>query len=347
MSTAKETTGPQKSKALTKTTPSNGELIHFDEEKVALIKSQIAPKATNDELQLFLYQCKRTGLDPLTRQIYCIHRSAKLPGGGYGDKMTIQTAIDGFRVVAERSGVYAGQGAPRFFYNDKKELERAEIDIYKFNPHNGERYLAAVGVAFFKEYVQTSPMWVKMPHVMIAKVAEALGLRKAFPQDLSGLYTDDEIPTEENTSLSLTVTNTKASAPPAETKVNHKDEEASGHFTENTVDTTAEVSNAAPGTTGLTPEVWKYCEARQTIAKMLLSNSIFIKDTAADAYLNLYQYVYETNGKKMNKPTYEKIKIKLQEPANIANITPKALRTEISMALQKKGLTNPDTAPKA
>ena len=80
--------------------------ITFTDDQVNLIKKQIAPKATDDELKLFLYQAKRTGLDPLTRQIYCIHRKAKDQWGNWVDKMTIQTSIDGFRVIAERSGDY-------------------------------------------------------------------------------------------------------------------------------------------------------------------------------------------------------------------------------------------------
>jgi len=163
------------------------ELITFSNEQVQLIKKQLAPNATDSELALFLYQAKRTGLDPLTRQIYCIHR---------GGKMTIQTSIDGFRVIAERSGTYAGQSEPVFEYKDEK-LVCAKVSVFRFAA-NGERYPASVGVAYWNEYVQEyngkpGGLWAKMPHTMLAKVAEALALRKAYPQDLSGLYTADEM----------------------------------------------------------------------------------------------------------------------------------------------------------
>lgn len=166
-------------------------LVNFNEEQIKLIKTQIAPEATENELGLFLYQAKRTGLDPLTRQLYCIHRSTKDARGNWVKKMTIQTSIDGFRVIAERSGDYGGQDEPIFNEQDGK-LISCKITVYRFR---GEvRYPAAVGVAYWSEYCQeSSPMWKKMPHTMLAKVAEALALRKAYPQDLSGLYTGDEM----------------------------------------------------------------------------------------------------------------------------------------------------------
>lgn len=177
------------------------ELLSFTPEQVDLIRSQIAPKATPDELKLFLYQAARTGLDPLARQIYCIHRNVSEKVNGQWvkvPKMTIQTSIDGFRVVAERSGSYAGQSEPEFVYSESNGLIVAKVRVFRFGP-GGQRYEAAVGVAHWMEYAQTdnngapSGQWGKMPHVMLSKVAEALALRKAFPQDLSGLYTSEEM----------------------------------------------------------------------------------------------------------------------------------------------------------
>lgn len=156
----------------------------FSHEQISLIKSQVAQGATDDELKIFLHQCQRTGLDPLTRQIYFIKRAGR---------MTIQTSIDGFRLIAERSGSYAGQDVPVWTYNDKGEILNCTVTVYRFGPA-GQRYPAGVGVAFYKEYYP-NPMNLQksLAHTMISKVAEALALRKAFPQDLSGLYTGDEM----------------------------------------------------------------------------------------------------------------------------------------------------------
>jgi len=158
--------------------------IQFTPEQVNLIKTTIAKDCSDDEFKLFLYQCKRTGLDPLTRQIYAIKRSGR---------MTIQTSIDGFRVIAERSGTYAGQDEPVFTYKaDGTSILKCAVTVYRFA--HGQRYPAGVGVAFYDEYYP-NPMNLQktLKHTMIAKVAEALALRKAFPQDLSGLYTGDEM----------------------------------------------------------------------------------------------------------------------------------------------------------
>lgn len=159
--------------------------IDFANDQLELIKRTIAKDASVDELKMFMYQCQTTGLNPLARQIYFMKR---------GGKVSIQVSIDGFRVIAERSGVYAGQDEPEFIEEGNK-LVGAKVRVFKFSP-TGNRYQAAVGVAYWDEYCPVAGqdfMWKKMPRTMIAKVAEALALRKAFPQDLSGLYSVEEM----------------------------------------------------------------------------------------------------------------------------------------------------------
>lgn len=160
----------------------------------------IADRATAEK---FLHVCRITGLDPLTRQIYCIGRASKSPSGV---DWSIQTSIDGFRLIADRTQKYTGQDDAEWLTADG-----TWVDVWVKSIHGAHPMAARVrvwrkdwvkpstGIATWDSYAQTkfngglTSMWEKMGPLMLAKCAEALAFRKAFPQDLSGLYTSDEM----------------------------------------------------------------------------------------------------------------------------------------------------------
>ena len=155
-----------------------------------LIKNTVAKGATDDELRLFLYTAQARGLNPLTRQIHLVKRKQKIDGE---DKSvaTIQTGIDGFRLIAQRTGQYAPSPKPTHFEYRGNWLVSATVYGVKLIGGHAFEFAAT---AHRSEYeVPYSPLWKKMPHTMLEKCAEAKMLRRGFPEELSGLYSDDEM----------------------------------------------------------------------------------------------------------------------------------------------------------
>lgn len=177
------------------------------EQGAVLRQSGIDNQVAAEELSAFLHLCQRTRLDPFSRQIYLI--------GRYDSRQqrkvyTPQTSIDGYRVIAHRACAEAGHslGYEDTLWCDKDGRWRdvwlsdappaaAKVTVIR----NGMRFSA---VARYSEYVQTkkggepSGLWGKMPATMTAKCAEALALRMAFPHDLAGVYTAEEMAQADN-----------------------------------------------------------------------------------------------------------------------------------------------------
>ncbi len=172
----------------------------WSREQIDLLKRTYCRGGTDDEFKLFMGVCQRTGLDPFTKQIHAVKR---WDSGLRREVMSFQTGIDGFRTMSERTGAYEGTTKAEWCGEDGKWVDvwlskdppaAARIGVYR----KGFRD-PVLGVALFREYVQTTKegnpnrMWATMPANQLAKCAEALAHRKAFPQTHTGLYTYDEM----------------------------------------------------------------------------------------------------------------------------------------------------------
>lgn len=167
--------------------------VNYNNEQVQLIKDTFAKGATDSELRLFIEVAERRGLDIFSRQIFLIERwDGKL-------KKTVrspETSIDGYRVIADRTGVYVPGDEPTYTYSEDGKLKTAKASVKKWV--QGSWHVISAE-AHWSEYValtkegQPQALWKTKPHIMLAKCAEALALRKAFPAQLSGLYTREEM----------------------------------------------------------------------------------------------------------------------------------------------------------
>jgi phage recombination protein Bet len=171
--------------------------VSFNQEQLQVIKDTICKGATDAELQLFVATCVRTGLDPFMRQIHPVKR---WDNNLKREVMGIQVGIDGLRLVAERTGKYAGQDPIEWLDVNGTWSEvwtgegdhpiAARCSVYR-KDWPGRK---ATAVCRWDSYAQTygnppklGPTWAKMPDVMLGKCAEALALRRAFPAEMSGL----------------------------------------------------------------------------------------------------------------------------------------------------------------
>jgi phage recombination protein Bet len=165
----------------------------FDAKK-DLIKRMFCKGMSDDEFHLFGHVCKHTKLDPFLKQIYAIPRDGKI---------TIQTSIDGLRLIAERTGRYSPGREATYVYDPDKQLASATSYVKKMTLDGTWHEIAAT--AHFDEYAQRTregkltQFWLTKGHIMLAKCAEALALRKAFPAEMGGLYSDDEMQQADNT----------------------------------------------------------------------------------------------------------------------------------------------------
>ena len=179
------------------------DITQFDARQIQLLKDTICKGATDQEFELFVGVCKRTGLDPFAKQVYPVKRWDSKLGR---DSMTIQTSIDGYRLIADRTGRYCPGREPTYEYDAQGNLVSATAYVKKQTRDGTWHEVAAK--AFYEEYCQTfldkktgekkpTQFWEHMKHNQTAKCAESLAIRKAFPAELAGVYSQEEMQQSE------------------------------------------------------------------------------------------------------------------------------------------------------
>jgi len=161
-------------------------------------------RLTDEEFEVFIAVCERRQMDPSKRHIYATKRWNTDQGKKV---LSIEATIDGLRLTADRTGRYRGQTRTTWAGKDLRWVEAwmepdppaaALVGVWR------EGDLAPItAVAHFDEFAQRfedgnlMAVWREKPRLMLAKCAEALALRKAFPEELGGLYTAEELDREQ------------------------------------------------------------------------------------------------------------------------------------------------------
>jgi len=252
-----------------------GDVLNLEEQ--ALLRRTKCATLTADQFQEFIHAVNRHCLDPFSNQIHAVTRNTNVgtrEAPKWEKRLTVQTGIDGFRLIADRTGVYAGNDDAACTYDDKSGLVSATGVVYKVV---GGQRCAFAATARWTEYhpgQKQGRMWTKMPHVMLAKCAEALALRKAFPAELSGLYTNEEMQQADRDTLPTTEPQKpKASAPSQDARTKTltwvaQKRSGYGHTTDHEAFLQRVVTTLYPGSTDLPVEKWRVVFATLSAGKV-------------------------------------------------------------------------------
>lgn len=195
-------------------------------ERIKLIKDQICPAGiTDDEFAIFLDKCRRSGLDPIMGECFCVPRTSKVkvrdpngkidPSTGkvfifekYVTQNVFQAAEHGMEVRAHRSGDFAGIRAGAIYEGDQCAIDFAEGRVVHRTDASKPRGklvgawaiatrksvpIQPVAHVLFLEYAQDHKNWKEKPETMIVKCARSAALRLAFPAEFAGIYTAAEM----------------------------------------------------------------------------------------------------------------------------------------------------------
>lgn len=195
--------------------PLPGRSDMWSRERAELVRRTVCPKGiTEDEFTLFLEQCKRSGLDPLLKEAFCVARRQNVGNKErpqWVSKHEFTPSEAGMLARAERFPDFRGIQASAVFGEDDIIVDQGKGEVqHRFNPAKRKGALVGAWARVVRDgklpvvvwldfggYVQQTPLWAKIPTTMIEKCARVAALRKAYPEAFGGLYVREEMPQDD------------------------------------------------------------------------------------------------------------------------------------------------------
>lgn len=200
--------------ALVKTASQAGALVSAEQAAAIreALKNSLYPGASDGSVDMVLSYCRAAGLDPMTKPVHIVPMSVKKAGSRdqYEWRDVVMPGIELYRTKAHRTGEYAGQDEAEFGPavemtfgkgTDKVPVrfpEWCKVTVYRIV--NNERVPYSAKVYWLETYATggrntdaPNAMWHKRPFGQLEKCAEALALRKAFPEAVGAQPTAEEM----------------------------------------------------------------------------------------------------------------------------------------------------------
>lgn len=180
----------------------------LNESQWMTLKNSLFPGADSNSVLLAVDYCKARGLDVMKKPCHIVPMKVKdAKSGDYVWRDVILPGIYEYRTTAARTGLYLGHSKPEYGpvvdFLGVKAPEWCDITVYRWNKEANMRGEYPVRVLFAEccgtsfdtkaQKLYVNARWTKAPIQMMSKVCEAAGLREAFPEDLGGTHTSDEM----------------------------------------------------------------------------------------------------------------------------------------------------------
>lgn len=162
--------------------------VEWNDKQLALIRKSCAPNASDDEFELYMEIAKRTGLNPITREIYCVQYDKKSAAqifvgkDGYVKRASSFPDYDGFE-----SGYFDDEGVEYKMPLPGKDIIGAWCRVFR-----KDRGRPVESYVLLSEYKKPHANWKTMQFHMIKKCAESQAHRTAFLANFSNTYGEAE-----------------------------------------------------------------------------------------------------------------------------------------------------------